>query len=92
MDPNPVYGAPPVSTSTTGYEPPSSWDSGYSRVWTPSNGIEPQNLAYSYYSGTGGSNSYSAPSSTSSSSSSSYSNSLSSFGNYSGSPVYSRSQ
>ncbi|XP_012287557.1 uncharacterized protein LOC105703631 [Orussus abietinus] len=65
-----AYGAPPLST-TSSYDPANTWDGNgpYSRVWTPSNGADAQNLAYSYYSGSN-SNSYSNPSSSSSSSSS----------------------
>ncbi|XP_076759317.1 DUF1676 domain-containing protein Osi20 [Xylocopa sonorina] len=70
MEPaTPPYGAMPTSTST--YDPPNTWDANgpYSRVWTPSNGVEAQNLAYSYYSPNSGSNTYSSSSSSSSSSS-----------------------
>ncbi|XP_014212863.1 uncharacterized protein LOC106642560 [Copidosoma floridanum] len=76
MDPSPVYGAPPVSSTTSGYEPVNTWDGNgpYSRVWTPTSGAEAQNLAYNYYSGAGTSNSYGAPSASSSSSSSGSSN------------------
>ncbi|XP_054002618.1 uncharacterized protein LOC128889206 [Hylaeus anthracinus] len=72
MEPaSPAYGAPLPST-TSSYDPSASWDGNgpYSRVWTPTNGVEAQNLAYSYYSPNSGSSSYSSPSSSSSSSSS----------------------
>ncbi|XP_011314361.1 uncharacterized protein Osi20 [Fopius arisanus] len=76
MEPAPVsaYGAPPVPTTTSGYEPINTWDGNgpYSRVWTPS---DAQNLAYNYYSSNSASgsssNSYGAPAAPSSSSSSS---------------------
>ncbi|XP_043265598.1 uncharacterized protein LOC122405134 [Colletes gigas] len=68
----PLYGAPTSGSTTSGYEPAATWDGNgpYSRVWTPTNGVEAQNLAYSYYSPGSGSSSYSSPSSSSSSSSS----------------------
>ncbi|OXU27984.1 hypothetical protein TSAR_006732 [Trichomalopsis sarcophagae] len=71
------YGAPPVPTTTSGYEPVNTWDGNgpYSRVWTPSSGVEAQNLAYNYYTGSGSSSTYGAPSSSASSSSSSSSSS-----------------
>ncbi|XP_017752302.1 PREDICTED: uncharacterized protein LOC108545276 [Eufriesea mexicana] len=73
MEPaTPAYGVPPMSTTTTTYEQINSWDGNgpYSRVWTPTNGVEAQNLAYSYYSPGSNSGSYSPSSSSSSSSSS----------------------
>ncbi|XP_058793629.1 uncharacterized protein LOC131665620 [Phymastichus coffea] len=90
MDPVPQYGAPPVSSTTSGYEPPNTWDGNgpYSRVWTPSSGIESQNLAYSYYSPSSSSSSYGSPSSSSSSSSSSGSSSVSITGSSSTSTNY----
>ncbi|KAL7296234.1 hypothetical protein TKK_0010769 [Trichogramma kaykai] len=71
--PVPAYGLPPISTTTSGYEPVNAWDGSgpYSRVWTPSSGsspLEPQNLAYNYYTGSSSSNSYNSPSSSGSSS------------------------
>ncbi|XP_043472559.1 uncharacterized protein LOC122505150 [Leptopilina heterotoma] len=78
MDPAPVYGAPPLPSTTSGYEPMNSWnDNGpYSRVWTPSNGADAQNLAYNYYSsGSSSASSYGSPASSSSSSGSSSSSS-----------------
>lgn len=68
----PAYGAPPMPSTTSSYDPANTWDGNgpYSRVWTPTNGVEAQNLAYSYYSPSSGSNSYSGSSSSSSSSSS----------------------
>ncbi|XP_015123806.1 uncharacterized protein LOC107045913 [Diachasma alloeum] len=80
MEPAPAgaYGAPPVPTTTSGYEPINTWDGNgpYSRVWTPS---DAQGLAYNYYSPSSSSgssaNSYGAPSVSSSSSSSSSSGS-----------------
>ncbi|KOC70933.1 hypothetical protein WH47_04919 [Habropoda laboriosa] len=72
MDPaSPAYGAPPMASTTSSYDPANTWDGNgpYSRVWTPTNGVEAQNLAYSYYSPGSGSNSYSPSSSSSSSSS-----------------------
>lgn len=95
MDPTPpppVYGAPPLTTTTSGYEPVNTWDSNgpYSRVWTPNNGIEPQNLAYNYYSGSS-SNSYGGSSSSSPSGSSS-SSSSSITGNSNNSPTSTHSR
>ncbi|XP_017891507.1 uncharacterized protein LOC108631849 [Ceratina calcarata] len=74
------YGAAPLPSSTSGYEPVNTWDGNgpYSRVWTPTNGVEAQNLAYSYYSPGSSSSSYNPSSSSSSSSSSSGINSGSS--------------
>lgn len=80
MEPAPpagAYGAPPVPSTTSGYEPINTWDGNgpYSRVWTPTNGAEAQNMAYSYYapsssnSGSSGSSSYGVPSASSASSS-----------------------
>ncbi|XP_068977738.1 uncharacterized protein Osi20 [Bombus flavifrons] len=79
---SPAYGAPPMPSTTSSYDPANTWDGNgpYSRVWTPTNGVEAQNLAYSYYSPGSGSNSYSSSSSSSASSSSV--NSGSSSGNY----------
>lgn len=79
---SPAYGAPPMPSTTSSYDPANTWDGNgpYSRVWTPTNGVEAQNLAYSYYSPGSGSNSYSSSSSSSASSSSI--NSGSSSGNY----------
>ncbi|KAJ8684368.1 hypothetical protein QAD02_020160 [Eretmocerus hayati] len=76
--PTPAYGVPSLTTTTSGYEPVNSWDGNgpYSRNWTPTNGVESQNLAYNYYSGSS-SNSYGAPLSSSSSSSGSSSSSSS---------------
>ncbi|KAK0183042.1 hypothetical protein PV327_001120 [Microctonus hyperodae] len=72
-----TYGVPPAPSTTSGYEPINTWDGNgpYSRVWTPSNSADSQNLAYSYYApsnsnASGSQNSYGAPSSSSSSSSS----------------------
>ncbi|XP_034949904.1 uncharacterized protein Osi20 [Chelonus insularis] len=76
-----TYGAPPLPSTTSGYEPPNTWDGNgpYSRVWTPTNGADGQSLAYSYYApSSSNSNSYSAPVSSSSSSGSSSSSSSSS--------------
>ncbi|KAK2579909.1 hypothetical protein KPH14_007589 [Odynerus spinipes] len=73
MEPaTPAYGAPPLPSTTSSYDPANTWDGTgpYSRVWTPTNGVESQNLAYSYYSPSSGSNSYSSLGSSSSSSSS----------------------
>ncbi|XP_076174310.1 DUF1676 domain-containing protein Osi20 [Ptiloglossa arizonensis] len=66
------YGVPPITSTMSSHEPVATWDGNgpYSRVWSPSNGVESQNLAYSYYSPGSSSNSYSSPSSSSSSSSS----------------------
>ncbi|CAB0043800.1 unnamed protein product [Trichogramma brassicae] len=72
--PVPAYGLPPISTTTSGYEPVNAWDGTgpYSRVWTPSSSaLESQNLAYNYYTGGSSSNSYNSPSSLASSSGSS---------------------
>ncbi|CAL7938080.1 unnamed protein product [Xylocopa violacea] len=72
MEPaTPAYGAPPMPSSTSNYDPMNTWDGNgpYSRVWSPSNGVEAQNLAYSYYSPSSGSNTYSSSSSSSSASS-----------------------
>ncbi|KAF7987570.1 hypothetical protein HCN44_003433 [Aphidius gifuensis] len=76
--PTTAYGAPPQPTTTSSYEPVNTWDGNgpYSRVWTPANGADVQNLAYSYYSpsstsGTSSPNTYSVPVSSSSSLSSS---------------------
>ncbi|XP_014221817.1 uncharacterized protein LOC106649063 [Trichogramma pretiosum] len=73
--PVPAYGLPPISTTTSGYEPVNAWDGSgpYSRVWTPSSSgaLESQNLAYNYYTGGSSSNSYNSPSSLASSSGSS---------------------
>ncbi|XP_029049290.1 DUF1676 domain-containing protein Osi20 [Osmia lignaria lignaria] len=74
MEPaTPAYGAPPLPSTTSSYDPANTWDGNgpYSRVWTPTNGVEAQNLAYSYYSPNSGSSSYSSSGSSSSSSSSS---------------------
>lgn len=73
MEPALPYGAPPLASTTSSYDPANTWDGNgpYSRVWTPSNGVEAQNLAYSYYSPGSGSSSYSSAGSSSSSSSSS---------------------
>ncbi|XP_003705510.1 DUF1676 domain-containing protein Osi20 [Megachile rotundata] len=70
MEPAAPYGAPLPST-TSSYDPANTWDGNgpYSRVWTPTNGVEAQNLAYSYYSPNSGSSSYSSSGSSSSSSS-----------------------
>lgn len=73
MEPaSPAYGAPPLPSTTSSYDPANTWDGNgpYSRVWTPTNGVEAQNLAYSYYSPGSNSNSYSPSSSSASSSSS----------------------
>ncbi|XP_018372139.1 PREDICTED: uncharacterized protein LOC108767015 [Trachymyrmex cornetzi] len=72
MEPASTYGAPPMLSTTSSYDPVNTWDGNgpYSRVWTPANGVEAQNLAYSYYS-PGSPNSYSSAGSSSSSSSSS---------------------
>ncbi|TGZ33730.1 uncharacterized protein Osi20 [Temnothorax longispinosus] len=74
MEPGSTYGAPPMLSTTSSYDPVNTWDGSgpYSRVWTPTNGVEAQNLAYSYYSP--GSSSSSVGSSSSSSSSSSSTN------------------
>ncbi|XP_071557030.1 uncharacterized protein Osi20 [Temnothorax nylanderi] len=74
MEPASTYGAPPMLSTTSSYDPVNTWDGSgpYSRVWTPTNGVEAQNLAYSYYSP--GSSSSSVGSSSSSSSSSSSTN------------------
>ncbi|KAI4495749.1 hypothetical protein M0802_008372 [Mischocyttarus mexicanus] len=76
---SPPYG--PMPSTTSSYDPAANtWDGTgpYSRVWTPTNGVESQNLAYSYYSPSSGSNSYSSLGSSSSSSSLSSSSSSSS--------------
>ncbi|XP_015585287.1 uncharacterized protein LOC107263019 [Cephus cinctus] len=75
----PAYGAPPVPSTTSSYDPANTWDGNgpYSRVWTPTNGIDGQSLAYSYYAGSN-LGSYGSPSSSSSSSSSSASSGSSS--------------
>ncbi|XP_031847469.1 DUF1676 domain-containing protein Osi20 [Nomia melanderi] len=67
-----TYGAPPLPSTTSSSDPANTWDGygPYSRVWTPTNGVEAQNLAYSYYSPNSNSGSYSPSSSSSSSSSS----------------------
>lgn len=72
MDPAPAYGLPPVPSTTSSYDPANTWDGNgpYSRVWTPSNSIEAQNLAYSYYAPSSNNNGYGSSSSSSSSSSS----------------------
>ncbi|XP_012228118.1 uncharacterized protein Osi20 [Linepithema humile] len=72
MEPVSAYGAPPLASTTSSYDPANTWDGNgpYSRVWTPTNGVEAQNLAYSYYA-PGSSSSYSSVGSSSSSSSSS---------------------
>ncbi|XP_012255531.2 uncharacterized protein LOC105685748 [Athalia rosae] len=74
-----IYGAPPTPSSTSSYDPANTWDGNgpYSRVWTPTNGVEAQNLAYNYYSGSSSpsaSSSYGSPSSSSGSSSSTSTN------------------
>ncbi|KAL0105078.1 hypothetical protein PUN28_016610 [Cardiocondyla obscurior] len=73
MDPVSAYGAPPMISTTSSYDPVNTWDGNgpYSRVWTPTNGVEAQNLAYSYYSPGSSPSSYSSIGSSSSSSSSS---------------------
>ncbi|RLU18892.1 hypothetical protein DMN91_009250 [Ooceraea biroi] len=77
IEPPSAYGAPPLPSTTSSYDPVNTWDGNgpYSRVWTPTNSVEAQNLAYSYYS-PGSSSSYSSvgssPSSSSSSSSTNY--------------------
>ncbi|XP_076650921.1 DUF1676 domain-containing protein Osi20 [Halictus rubicundus] len=65
------YGAPPLASTTSSYDPAATWDGNgpYSRVWTPTNGVDAQNLAYSYYAPGSSSGSYSSSSSSSSSSS-----------------------
>ncbi|KAL6432040.1 hypothetical protein ACFW04_006628 [Cataglyphis niger] len=72
IEPASTYGAPMPST-TSSYEPVNTWDGNgpYSRVWTPTNGVEAQNLAYSYYSPGSSSGSYNSAGASSSSSSSS---------------------
>ncbi|XP_014475613.1 PREDICTED: uncharacterized protein LOC106744944 [Dinoponera quadriceps] len=72
MEPATAYGVAPSLSTTSSYDPANTWDGNgpYSRVWSPSNGVESQNLAYSYYS-PGSSSSYSSVGSSSSSSSSS---------------------
>lgn len=72
MEPASTYGVPSMLSTTSSYDPVNTWDGNgpYSRVWTPTNGADAQNLAYSYYS-PGSSNSYSSAGSSSSSSSSS---------------------
>ncbi|KZC11127.1 PREDICTED: uncharacterized protein LOC107189233 [Dufourea novaeangliae] len=76
----PAYGAP-LPSSTSSYDPAATWDGNgpYSRVWTPTNGVEGQNLAYSYYSPGSSSSSYNSGSSSSSSSSSANSASSSNY-------------
>lgn len=71
MEPTTMYGAPPSTTSS--YDPSNTWDGNgpYSRVWTPTNGVDAQNLAYNYYSPGSGTSSYSSIGSSSSSSSAS---------------------
>ncbi|XP_011703634.1 PREDICTED: uncharacterized protein LOC105459378 [Wasmannia auropunctata] len=73
MEPASTYGAPPLLSTTSSYDPVNTWDGNgpYSRVWTPTNSVEAQNLAYSYYSPGGSSSSYNSVGSSSSSSSSS---------------------
>ncbi|XP_012542033.1 uncharacterized protein LOC105839927 [Monomorium pharaonis] len=73
MEPTSAYGAPPSLSTTSSYDPANTWDGNgpYSRVWMPTNGVESQNLAYSYYSPGSSSSSYSSVGSSSSSSSSS---------------------
>lgn len=74
MEPASTYGAPPSLSTTSSYDPVNTWDGNgpYSRVWMPTNGVESQNLAYSYYSpGSSSSSSYGSVGSSSSSSSSS---------------------
>lgn len=69
-----AYGGPPAPSTTSGYEPVNTWDGNgpYSRVWTPTNGADAQNLAYNYYSpSSSSSTSYNAPSSSVSAASSS---------------------
>ncbi|XP_020284583.1 uncharacterized protein LOC109855129 [Pseudomyrmex gracilis] len=72
-----TYGAPPMSSTPSSYDPVNTWDGNgpYSRVWTPTNGVEAQNLAYSYYAPGSSSSSYSSPGSSASSSSGSSSTS-----------------
>ncbi|EFN89947.1 uncharacterized protein LOC105192115 [Harpegnathos saltator] len=72
MEPATAYGVPSLST-TSSYDPANTWDGNgpYSRVWTPTNGVEAQNLAYSYYAPGSSSSSYSSAGSSSSLSSSS---------------------
>ena len=84
MEPVPAYGAPPLPTTTSGYEPVNTWDGNgpYSRVWTPTSGADAQNLAYNYYSSGSNANSYGTPSSSSSSSSAASSGSSSSSSSY----------
>ncbi|XP_029160685.1 uncharacterized protein LOC114932577 [Nylanderia fulva] len=74
VEPASTYGAPPSTTSS--YDPANTWDGNgpYSRVWMPTNGVEAQNLAYSYYSPGGSSSSYNSASGSSASSSSSSTN------------------
>lgn len=71
MEPASTYGAPPMPSTTSSYDPVNTWDGNgpYSRVWTPSNSVEAQNLAYGYYA-PGSSSSYSSAGSSSASSSS----------------------
>ncbi|KAL6263609.1 hypothetical protein P5V15_006398 [Pogonomyrmex californicus] len=73
MEPASTYGAPPLPSTTSSYDPVNTWDGNgpYSRVWTPTNSVEAQNLAYSYYSPSSSSSSYNSVGSSSSSSSSS---------------------
>lgn len=58
--PTSAYGAPPQPTTTSDYGPVNTWDGNgpYSRIWTPTNSADAQNLAYNYYStsSTSGSN------------------------------------
>lgn len=72
MEPATAYGMPPSLSTTSSYDPANTWDGNgpYSRVWTPSNGVDSQNLAYNYYSPGGSSSSYSSSGSSASSSSS----------------------
>ncbi|XP_015173223.1 PREDICTED: uncharacterized protein LOC107064728 [Polistes dominula] len=91
MEPaTPAYGAPPMPSTTSSYDPANTWEGTgpYSRVWTPTNGVESQNLAYSYYSPSSGSNSYSSLGSSGSSSSVSSSLSSSSSSNAASSSNY----
>ncbi|XP_072749737.1 uncharacterized protein Osi20 [Anoplolepis gracilipes] len=73
MEPASTYGAPALPSTTSSYDPANTWDGNgpYSRVWTPTNGVEAQNLAYSYYSPGSSSSSYNSVGGSSSSSSSS---------------------
>lgn len=76
MEPASAYGAPPSLSTTSSYDPVNTWDGNgpYSRVWMPTNSVEAQNLAYSYYSPGSSPSSYNSGSSSSSSSSSSSTN------------------